>query len=362
MRQARLSRQITLSMSVVATIAVLMVFVGTFIFYAIYLTLSPPPPGPPPLLPEAPDFVLFAVFLLVGLAVAIHAALRLTRRILAPLNSLAESARKIAAGDLFARADPGDRTLGETARLADDFNAMAQRLQDMSAAMASRNAAIAHELRTPLTILRGNLQGVADGVFAPDDRMLKTCLSQVEGLSRLVDDLRIVTLSESRRLEMRFESTNFAAEVCSALDAMRPALAEAGFSIETEIEPVLLRCDGLRLRQALVALLENARRYATPGWIRIVTRREQTSLVLSVQDEGPGLSAEFAPHAFEIFSREESSRSRRFGGSGLGLSVVRAIAEAHGGRAQYRTSPAGGSIFEIALLCEDAGAAASHMS
>jgi len=362
MRQDRLSRQIMLSMSVVATIAVLMVFVGTFLFYAIYLTLSPPPPGPPPLLPEAPDFVLFAVFLLVGLAVAIHVALRLTRRILAPLNSLAESARKIATGDLTARAVPGDRTLGETARLADDFNAMAQRLQDMSAAMTSRNAAIAHELRTPLTILRGNLQGVADGVFAPDDRMLKTCLSQVEGLSRLVDDLRILTLSESRRLEMRFEATDVAAEVCRAVDAMRTTLIEAGFKVETATEPVVLRCDGLRLRQALVALLANARRYATPGLIKIVARREQASIVLAVEDEGPGLSSKFAPHAFETFSREEPSRSRCSGGSGLGLSVVRAIAEAHGGRAQYITSPAGGSIFEIVLPCEDADAAASHIS
>ncbi|MBB4199815.1 two-component sensor histidine kinase [Rhodoblastus sphagnicola] len=357
MRQDRLNRQIMLSMSVVATIAVLMVFVGSFIFYAIYLSLFPPPPEPPPLLPEASDFVLVAVFLLVGLAVAIHVALRLTRRILAPLNSLAESARKIAAGDLTARAVPGDRTLGETAQLVDDFNAMAQRLQDTAEAMASRNVAIAHELRTPLTILRGNLQGVADHVFELDDQMRKTCMSQVEGLSRLVDDLRIVTLSESHQLEMGFEPTDFAAEVCRAVDAMRPALTEAGFTIETAIEPVTLRCDGLRLGQALVALLENARRYATPGLIQIGARRAQADIVLSVQDEGPGLSSDFAPRAFEIFARGEPSRSRRFGGSGLGLSVVRAIAEAHQGRAQYRTSPTGGSIFEIALPCEDMGAA-----
>lgn len=345
----RLSRQIALSMTAVAAVAVLMVFVGSFIFYTVYLTWFPPPPGPPSLLPEAPDFVLIAVFLLVGLAIAIHVALRLARRILAPLNSLAESARRIAAGDLTARAAAGDRSLGETAQLVDDFNAMAQRLQDVADSMASWNAAIAHELRTPLTILRGRLQGLTEGVFEPGDELFKTLLSQVEGLSRLVDDLRIVTLSDSRRLEVRLEPADLPAELLRAVDAMRPALTEAGFAVEVTTQPMTLVCDATRIRQALLALLENARRYATPGALRIQMRTEKADIVLSVEDEGPGLNADFAPHAFDAFARAEPSRSRQFGGTGLGLSVVRAIAEAHRGRAQHRASVAGGSIFEIVL-------------
>lgn len=349
MRQYRLSRQIALSMSAVAAIAVLMVFVGTFIFYSIYLTWFPPPPGPPPLLPEAPDFVLIAIFLLLGLATAIHAALRLTRRILAPLNSLAEGARKIAAGDLTARAVAGDRSLGETAQLVDDFNAMAQRLQDVATSMTSWNAAIAHELRTPLTILRGRLQGLTDGVFEPTDELFASLLAQVESLSRLVDDLRIVTLSDSQRLDIRVEPTDLVMEVSEAVEAMRPGLVEAGFSVQMITVPVRLSCDGTRIRQALLALLENARRYAKPGPLTIMLRRGSQEIALSVEDEGPGLSAEFAARAFDAFARAEPSRSRRLGGSGLGLAVVRAIAEAHGGQARYRTSQAGGSVFEIVL-------------
>ncbi|MFC0239135.1 ATP-binding protein [Rhodopseudomonas telluris] len=349
MRRYRLSGQITLSMSVVAAIAVLMVFVGTFIFYTIYLTWFPPPPGPPSLLPEAPDFVLIAIFLLLGLAIAIHAALRLTRRILAPLNSLAEGARKIAAGDLTARAVPGDRSLGETAQLVDDFNAMAQRLQDAAESMASWNAAIAHELRTPLTILRGRLQGLTDGVFEPSDELFRSLLAQAENLSRLVDDLRVVTLSDSQRLDMRIEPTDLVKEVEQAVDAMRPALVAAGFTVQITTRPVTLPCDGARIRQALLAILENARRYATPGVIEIRIAAEKATLVLAVEDEGPGLSAEFAAQAFDAFARAEPSRSRQFGGSGLGLSVVRAIAEAHGGHARYRTSTRSGSVFEIVL-------------
>ncbi|MDQ2082684.1 ATP-binding protein [Xanthobacteraceae bacterium Astr-EGSB] len=353
MRRYRLSRQITLSMSVVVAIAVLMVFVGTFIFYGIYLAWFPPPPGPPTLLPEAPDFVLIAVFLLLGLAIAIHAALRLTRRILAPLNSLAEGARKIAAGDLTARAAAGDRSLGETAQLVDDFNAMAQRLQDVAESMASWNAAIAHELRTPLTILRGRLHGLTDGVFEPSDELFRSLLAQVESLSRLVDDLRIVTLSDSQRLDMRVEPTDLAMEVSQAVEAMRPALVEAGFSVQVMPQPVTLSCDGPRIRQALLAILENARRYATPGVLKIVMHLEKAHIVLAVEDEGPGLSAEFAAQAFDAFARAEPSRSRQYGGSGLGLSVVRTIAEAHGGHARYRISNTGGSVFEIVLPAGD---------
>lgn len=349
MRRYRLSRQIMLSMSSVAAIAALIVFVGSFIFYRIFLTYYPPPPGPPPMIPQAPDFLPIAFFLLLGLIVAIFFALRLARRILTPLNSLAEGARKIAAGDLTARASPGDRSLGETAQLVDDFNAMAQRLEDIAEAMVSWNAAIAHELRTPLTILRGRLQGLTDGVFEPSDELFRDLLSQVDGLTRLVEDLRVVTLSDSHRLEVRLESTDLSDQVRQAVDAMRPALVEAGFSVELVAGPVVLSCDGVRLRQALLALLENARRHATPGSLRVIVRTDNDKVVMAVEDQGPGLPPSFAPHAFDSFTRVEPSRSRRFGGSGLGLTVVRAIAEAHDGKAQYHTSAAGGSVFEIVL-------------
>lgn len=350
MRRYRLSRQIALSMSAVAVIAAMIVFLGFAIFYAILFTYWPPPDnGPPPLLPTGPDYILIAIFVLLSLVLAIIVALRLTKRILAPLNSVVEGARKIAAGDLTARASPGDPSLGEAAQLVGDFNAMAQRLEDMTAAMTSWNAAIAHELRTPLTILRGRLQGLTDGVFVPSDDLFRTLLSQVEGLSRLVEDLRIVTLSNSRRLEMRFETIDVEQEVRQALNAMRPALAEAGFSIELITRPILLPCDGVRLRQALLALLENARSHATPGLLRVIMHVNNAGLVIAIEDQGPGLSPDFASHAFDTFARAEPSRSREFGGSGLGLPVVRAIAEAHHGEARYRSLPCGGSIFELVL-------------
>ena len=98
-----------------------------------------------------------------------------------------------------------------------------------------------------------------------------------------------------------------------------------------------------------MALLDNARRYAHPGTIQVHTRVVGSSYLLSVEDQGPGINDELAGNLFNVFQRGEASRSRAMGGSGLGLSVVRAIAEVHGGHASYRKGEKGGALFEIAL-------------
>ncbi|KVD56481.1 histidine kinase [Burkholderia ubonensis] len=347
--RSKLSRQIVLSMGLVSVTTTLIIFVGLFVIYGLLFTFSPPTHERviDVLIPHAADYLIFAILLLTGLIAAVVMATRLARRILKPLNSLAESARSIAAGDLDARAIPGDRSLGETALLVDDFNAMAIRLQGMTSEMTAWNAAIVHELRTPLTILRGRLQGLRDKVFEPDESLFRGLLNQVEGLSRLVDDLHIVTLQDIGRLDMNIQPTDIELEVRSAVDSVSDALHDAGFAVEIATTASVVPCDGARIRQALLALLDNARRYAVPGKLRIEMAVQGSSVVLRVEDEGPGLSPEFARHAFEPFTRADVSRSRKFGGSGLGLSVVRAIAQAHQGHARYVTSRAGGSIFEL---------------
>ncbi len=210
---------------------------------------------------------------------------------------------------------------------------MARKIEDSASEMIAWNTAIAHELRTPLTILRGRIQGRTDGVFAPSDALFRNLLFQVEGLSRLVKDLRVVTLSDSRKLEMRLQPVVLGEHIRQTVDAMRAKLVEAGSRIEIDVTEIVVTCDSTRLCQALLALLENARRYATPVVLRMRMESNGQDIVLIVEDDGPGLSQDFADHAFEPFSRAEPSRSRRFGGSGLGLSVVRAVAEAHHGRA-----------------------------
>lgn len=352
-----LSRQILLAMAAVTIIAALLVFAGFYVAFALIIAFYPGLMSGEGSwwLPSGPDIFTLALSIVLALIAAGWIALKLAARILAPLNSLAESARRIASGDLSARATPGDQSLGETAHLVDDFNTMAGRLQDMANDMSAWNAAIAHELRTPLTILRGKLQGVIDGVFAADEQLIRNLLLQIDGLSRLADDLRVVTLADSGHLDLRKEPIDLATEIERVADLVKPSFEEAGFFLKLTLVEVPILADGLRVRQALLALLENARRYATPGTIEVATLVSDGEAIIRVEDGGPGLPPEFARRAFEPFFRSDPARSRRNGGSGLGLSVVRAIAEAHGGKASYRKSSRGGASFEISLPLTDDG-------
>ena len=166
------------------------------------------------------------------------------------MNSLVDSVRALASGDLGARANVEENSPGEVATLVEDFNAMARRLQHMESECAW-HAAIAHELRTPVTILRGRLQGLAEGVFQPDESQFRSLLAQVEGLSRLIEDLRVLSLSDNARLDVRRARTDVVAEVHSVMTLVDPQFRAAGFvlELETSREEHNAHCDPTRLRQ-----------------------------------------------------------------------------------------------------------------
>jgi two-component system sensor histidine kinase AdeS len=343
-----LSRQILLAMSAVTVVAALVVFFGTYIAFSIIFYFHPWSETSDDWLTGL-DFLILSGLIFVALIGAAVASVRLAKRILEPLESLAQSARRIKDGDLSARAFPGDRSLGETAHLVTDFNAMAQRLQDMAADMTLWNATIAHELRTPLTILKGRLQGIIDGVFEPDEHSLQGLVLQVDSLARLVEDLRTVTLADSGHLDLRLEPVPLKAEIQKLALLVEPELKADGFELRLDLADIVVQADALRIRQVLLALITNARRYAVRGTIEIAVVEEGQRAVIRVSDEGPGLASDIAPRAFEPFTRGVQSGLQEAAGSGLGLSVVRAVVEAHGGEIRYSPSAKGGAMFEISL-------------
>ena len=224
---------------------------------------------------------------------------------------------------------------------------MAERIERMAGERVIWNAAIAHELRTPVTILRGRLQGLAEGVFTPDEKQFRNLLAQVEGLSRLIDDLRMLSLAESGHLELRRDVVDLSFEIDGLVQLMLPDFHAAGFTPVLNLTKETVFCDSARIRQIVLALLDNAKRYAQAGKIYIDTYLSHDTYFLTVEDEGPGISDEIAAFIFDVFERGESSRSRQMGGSGLGLAVVRAIAQLHGGQALYRHGSQGGSVFQV---------------
>ncbi|VWC63668.1 ATP-binding protein [Burkholderia lata] len=339
-----LSRQIALTMAgMVFGVTMLMVLTAT-IFYYVAFNYWPSHFNTKNFLPTAPEWLWLIATTSVGLVLSVAVAVNLARRILVPLNSVTDSIRRVARGDLGARAVTGDRSLHEAALLADNFNALADELQRVTNEQAIWNAAIAHELRTPVTVLRGRLQGLAEGVFKPDEAQFRSLLAQVEGLTRLIEDLRVVSLADGGHLSIEIRDTDLAADVRAVVDVFAHALQAAGQHPVLDLDTRRMRCDPVRIRQALLALLENARRHAVPGTIRIQTRIEAGMCRLRVEDDGPGIPADFAPHVFKAFRRVDESQP---GGSGLGLAVVAAIAHAHHGEAVCVPTGAGGTRFEV---------------
>ena len=348
MRFTGLNRQIVLSMSVLMVSSILLIWMGSWIFFAVAFKIDPNMLSEPDdWSPSTVEWLWIFAITIFGLLLAAFFAIKLASRILKPINSVMDSVRRVAHGDLSARAFAGDRSLGETAMLVDDFNSMAERLQRAAKESETWNAAIAHELRTPVTILRGTLQGVVDGVFKPEEVPFSSLLSQVEDLGRLIEDLRTLSLADSGYMQLRMAWTDLTLEIEEVGRLLAPEMEAAGFSLQLQLSDHPVCCDAARIRQIVLALLDNARRYAHPGLLRLRTRVQAGQYYLSVEDAGPGIAEELAPHVFEAFRRGDSARVDLNAGSGLGLAVVEAIARAHGGSAVCTRGKAGGSLFTI---------------
>ncbi|TRO13279.1 HAMP domain-containing histidine kinase [Ectopseudomonas mendocina] len=342
-----LRRQIIQSLAVMALGIIFIAVFGSYVFYAVAVAYLPGSISET-WMPSRVEMIWIGCTIIAALGMAIFVAIRLSRRLITPLNSVAHSLREVAQGKLDARAPLDEQATGETAQLVRDFNTMAERLQGMTREREFWNAAIAHELRTPVTILRGRLQGLAEGVFSPSSELFEGLLRQVEGLSCLIEDLRVLNLNDSGHLEVQRISVRLADELGTVLQAFATPLAEKGFHLHQELDAdLLVECDAVRIRQALMALLENALRHADPGNLQVRLEQAGGECQLSVEDDGPGIDSALATDIFEAFRRGDPSRSRKSGGSGLGLAVVKAIAEAHGGRAFWQPSASGGSCFVL---------------
>lgn len=340
-----LRRQIIKSLAVMTMGIIFLSVFGSYVFYGV-ATAYMPGSISETWMPSQVEMIWIVCTIITALGIALFVAIRLSRRILTPLNSVAFSLREIAQGKLNARAKIDQHAMGETAQLVQDFNAMAERLQYMTREREFWNAAIAHELRTPVTILRGRLQGLAEGVFTPNNDIFEGLLRQVEGLNRLIEDLRVLSLNDSGHLELQLDEVMLAEELSVVIESFTSTLNARGFTLKQQLDPTLkVRCDVIRIRQALMALLENACQHADPGALTVSLNSSEDSCYLSVEDEGPGIPAEAATDVFEAFHRVEPSRSRKSGGSGLGLAVVKAIVEAHRGHAICQSTSAGGTIF-----------------
>jgi two-component system sensor histidine kinase BaeS len=272
-------------------------------------------------------------------------------RTVQPLGRLQAAADAVARGDLDARSGLAERG-DEIGSLARSFDAMAADLGATEAARRRFFADAAHELKTPLAVIDATTSAVIDGVYQHEDRHLATIRDQARLLSRIVDDLRTVSLAETGSLPMRTETVSLAALLAAVGHDLGARASAAGVRVEIgDPGPLAVRSDPDRLRQVLNALADNALRYAGPGgWIRVSAAPGAPGRVrLSVTDSGPGIAQADLANVFDRFYQADPARDRSTGTSGLGLAIVRALVEAAGGHVAASNEPGAGARIELDL-------------
>ncbi len=284
---------------------------------------------------------------IVGFTVGALAARRATR----PLQNVVETARRIIeTGSLEARVPVPSRK-DDVAELVHHFNTVLDKNAGLLKAMREALDNVAHDLRTPLTSLRGTAELALSqpGNEIATREALADCVERADEVLRLLRALMEISEAEAGMLKLAKERCDLGQLARGAVE-LYADVAEArhiSLTIETP-NPAPIEADATRMRQAIANLIDNAIKYSPEGGkVHLRTSATGTDAVLEVRDSGPGVPAEEQPRIWERLYRGDQSRSQS--GLGLGLSLVRAIVEAHGGKASVRNAPDQGAIFEIRL-------------
>ena len=288
-----------------------------------------------------PLALVLATVLAYGLAAA---ALR-------PVESMRRRAASISASEPDARL-PLPSSVDEVHRLGSTLNEMLDRLQDGLQRERTFLADASHELRTPLAVLKAELEVTLreDGTVAQLRDALSSAAEETDRIIRLAEDLLVLARAEQGQLPIQRRRVTLTELLGKLGERLEPIAEHAGRSLEIDDQEfeLIVEVDLDRLGQALGNMLDNALRYGR-GTVSLGALVRERFLELHLIDEGPGFDAEFLPRAFERFSRQDPARSR--GGAGLGLSIVRVIAQAHGGYADARNPPQGGADVWLRIPC-----------
>jgi signal transduction histidine kinase len=298
--------------------------------------------------------------LLVGGIAALLAALLLAALVVGsvtrPLRRLRDAARRLASGDFSHRVEI--TAPAEAAELGTSFNHMAEALERDKEARHRLLADIAHELRTPLSVIQGTAQAFLDGVIPPDQEHAAVIRDQAVQLSKLITDLRDVSMAEAGELRLEAVPSDLGELARQAATAAQHRAEEQGIELEVAVSTSVPLCliDSARTLQIIGNLLDNALRH-TPRGGRVTLRvgeREGGVIAVEIEDTGEGIPPEHLPHVFERFYRVDASRARS-GGTGLGLAIVSQLARAQGGSVSVESEPGRGSTFRVTFPVVSAG-------
>ncbi|HYR93497.1 MAG TPA: HAMP domain-containing sensor histidine kinase [Methylomirabilota bacterium] len=267
-------------------------------------------------------FVLAAFLVLV---VSFNVA-RGIRRLVAPLGDLIDAAERVESGDYSVRVPVrGPRELRALGRA---FNEMSAHLEGSEAERKRLLADVTHELRTPLTVIQGNIEAIIDEVHPPDAVHLRAILAETQVLSRLIDDLRTVSIADAGALTLHREEIEVGRLIRDNVASFDPQATAAGVTLSVDADGAgIAMVDPIRLREVLNNVIANALRYTPRGGSIVVgASGDDQRVTVTVRDTGAGIAPDVLPHIFDRFTHAPDSP-----GAGLGLAIAKSLVTAHGG-------------------------------
>jgi signal transduction histidine kinase len=296
------------------------------------------------------ETLLYAIIAAVIVAVAV--SIFFSRRVVAPLRAMTDASQRIAAGhyDERVQINGGD----ELAQLGVRFNQMAEKLEQVESMRRRLIGDVSHELRTPLTAIKGSMEGLMDGVLPATDETYQQIHAEADRLNRLVDDLQELSRVEAGAYHLDIKPVDVSALVQTVAKRLSLQFESKRIALDLKLAPGLppVQADEDRTVQVLTNLVGNALQY-TPENGSVILSAKQTNdeVQIAVKDSGIGIPPEHLIHIFDRFYRVDKSRSRQAGGgSGIGLTIARALVEAQGGRIWVESEGEGrGSVFTFAL-------------
>ncbi|MBD7965449.1 HAMP domain-containing sensor histidine kinase [Fictibacillus norfolkensis] len=249
-----------------------------------------------------------------------------------PMVEMRKAAEKMAKGELQVRVKSlGDDELND---LGNSLNQLASKLQLQETYRKNMTSDIAHELRTPLATIKSHLEAFEDGVFEPTTARIQSLTGEIDRLITIVQDLEYLTAMEAPEFSLNKKPQQLNHILIKSVNAVSGAFVQNGILLRSELDSdIEINMDAKRMSQVFMNLFSNALRY-TPrgGEVTVVTHVDTKSVLISIRDTGIGIPEEESKHVFERFYRGEKSRNREYGGSGIGLTIVKRIVEAHDGQ------------------------------
>ena len=280
----------------------------------------------------------------------------MSQRFVRPLQEMTQAADRIADGNYEERLPVRENlpeARDELARLAVRFNRMTMRLEQVEDLRQKLIGDVAHELRTPLTVIKGSMEGLKDGVLQPTASTFEMIYRQADRLDRLVNDLQELNHIETGILDLRLERLSVNTLIQKVVQTMQLNFLKKSVQLNLALpdEQLAIMADQDRFEQIMINLLSNALRYTPEGGkVQISARKMVRDVQVSVKDTGIGIPAEHLPLVFSRFYRVDGSRSRKDGGSGIGLTVAKKLVEAQGGEIWAESGGEGqGAVFMFTL-------------